>query len=963
MSEAAKARLPFRREEFDPAWYLATYPDVRAAGIDPWAHYAADGHREGRLGGPVRTLELDHVLWRGFAAQALPELRLLLRRGAARERAVAGWVVARHAAAQARWQSARAAIELFHAFTEGRAIIAHPGPWLLGAKACAMCGDMARARRLLTEAGTRFGADSDIALARLDLAVAQGQGDDLLIRALGGVHAGTGLAPVTLEPGDAPPFDRLTTGPVAPVSVEDGPLVSVIVPAFRAEATLGTCLRSLRAQSWRNLEIIVVDDASPDGTAGIAERAALADPRVRVIQQPVNGGAYIARNTGLAAAQGAFLTVQDADDWAHPCKIEEQLRPLLESDTPMASVSHWVRSGSDLSMTLWRIEQGWVYRNVSSLMMRRSLRETLGFWDRVRANADTEYYHRLIAAHGDAAVTEVHPGVPLAFGRNAPQSLTLAKATHLATQFRGPRRAYLEAALFWQSQSRAPLETAAEQATAEDRARTLYLPEHPARRAFPAPAELGPADPPPPPDDYARIAGSDRFDPLWYLARNPDVLAADVDPVRHYLESGGVEGRDPGPGFSGSAWQRIRQLDAGTIPLLDREALPASATAPPPRFAGARAAGERPVALVFAHGADAQIFGAERSLLRALERLAEGHDGPALDPVVVLPSAINGAYLDEVRARSVCTEILPQLWRHRFRPPHPQTIAAIREMIRRHRPAELHVNTLVLDAPLVAARLEGCPTVVHVRELPAEDAGLCRILGDSAHGLRRSVLAQADRFIANSPAVAAWLDCPDRVRLHPNEVDPALFEMPFTPASGLRVALVSSNIAKKGVADFIAVAHRVAETEARDEVPEERRCRFLLIGPPSADLALLGPLPGNTEHAGYAKGPVAAMEQTDLVLVLSHFAESFGRTTLEAMAAGRPVICYDRGTPPSLIRHGRTGFAVPPGDVDAVMRTLRALATARLGLLDMSRQARARALRLHRGDFDPDIENGEAPRS
>ncbi|NHQ75150.1 glycosyltransferase [Roseovarius gahaiensis] len=932
------------RDEFDASWYLETYTDVRAAGLDPWEHYLAHGRDEGRLGAPIRALELDHILWRGFPREALVELRLLMRRGSAVERAVAGWVFARHAASRGHWHSAKAAIELFHAGAKGAAIVSHAGPWILGVQAFARCGDMEGAWRLLDTARKRFGPRADITLAEMEVAIAGGEGDTALSTKLGALYEAEGLDPVILRSGPEPRFDRMfTTEPVTPIM--DGPMVSVIVPAYGSGATLATCLRGLTAQSWRNLEILLVDDASPDDTLEIAQRMAAEDPRIRVLSQKQNGGAYIARNSGLAAARGAFFTVHDADDWSHPRKIELQVRALLETPAAVANVSNWVRAGDDLSMALWRIEDRWVYRNVSSLMMRMELRESLGYWDRVRANADTEYYHRVLAAYGETALREVRPGTPLAFGRTGADSLTLSIPTHLATQFHGPRRAYLDAALDWH---RRRLAMAGRDGDAAVRAATMYLPQTPSQRLFHAPEALGPAegsavvvD-----DGYAKIATSPRFDPHWYLQRNGDVLRADADPVRHYLDHGGVEDRDPGPCFSGSTWRRLRELTQKTVPLLDREAFPAERSVPAPRFTGQLELGQGPVALVFAHAANRQVFGAERSLLRALEALADRRVEMPMTPVVILPSAVNGTYLDDVRARSAVVEILPQAWRHRFRPVAPETLSAIRALIRRYDPAELHVNTLVLNAPLLAARAESCPTIVHVRELPQQDPDLCRILGDNAGGLRRRLLSEADRFIANSQAVADWLACPDRTTIRPNRIDPQLFNLPFAPGPAVRVGLISSNITKKGIADFVEVARLVAQAEDAAGLPDRARCRFRLIGPGSADLDALGRLPRNVVHASYAEGPLAAIGQVDLVTSLSHFAESFGRTVLEAMAAGRPVICYDRGTPPRLVLHGRTGFVAPPDTPAAVARAVLALSTTRLSLLDMSRSARARAREL-----------------
>ena len=85
--------------------------------------------------------------------------------------------------------------------------------------------------------------------------------------------------------------------------------VSVVVPAYNAERTLGDCLRALRAQSFAaaDLEIIVVDDGSRDGTASLAQRNG-----VRVIRRE-NGGPAAARNTGWRAARGDWVAFTDAD--------------------------------------------------------------------------------------------------------------------------------------------------------------------------------------------------------------------------------------------------------------------------------------------------------------------------------------------------------------------------------------------------------------------------------------------------------------------------------------------------------------------------------------------------------------------------------------------------------------------------------------------------------------------------
>ena len=91
------------------------------------------------------------------------------------------------------------------------------------------------------------------------------------------------------------------------------PLLSIIVPAFDVEKFLGECLDSLQTQSLRDIEIIVIDDGSPDKIAAITKRHAKSDPRVRLIRQ-ANQGVSAARNAGIEASRGRYLTFVDPDD-------------------------------------------------------------------------------------------------------------------------------------------------------------------------------------------------------------------------------------------------------------------------------------------------------------------------------------------------------------------------------------------------------------------------------------------------------------------------------------------------------------------------------------------------------------------------------------------------------------------------------------------------------------------------
>ena len=105
-----------------------------------------------------------------------------------------------------------------------------------------------------------------------------------------------------------------------------GPLVSVIVPVFNRQSLIADAVGSLVRQTVQDIEIIVVDDGSSDGSADVAERAG--DDRVRIVGHGRNCGIPAARNSGLEAACGRYVAWLDSDDVAHPQRLERQLQFL-----------------------------------------------------------------------------------------------------------------------------------------------------------------------------------------------------------------------------------------------------------------------------------------------------------------------------------------------------------------------------------------------------------------------------------------------------------------------------------------------------------------------------------------------------------------------------------------------------------------------------------------------------------
>lgn len=115
-------------------------------------------------------------------------------------------------------------------------------------------------------------------------------------------------------------------------------MVSVVMPAYNAARYIEEAVRSVLSQGWSNLEVVVVNDGSKDGTAAVVR--AIADPRVRVIDQP-NGGVSSARNAGIEEARGEFIAFLDADDALEPGAIEQKMEALLRGDAEWAYSDMW----------------------------------------------------------------------------------------------------------------------------------------------------------------------------------------------------------------------------------------------------------------------------------------------------------------------------------------------------------------------------------------------------------------------------------------------------------------------------------------------------------------------------------------------------------------------------------------------------------------------------------------------
>ena len=112
-------------------------------------------------------------------------------------------------------------------------------------------------------------------------------------------------------------------------------LISVIIPCYNSEKCIKKCLDSVLAQTYRNIEVIVVDDGSTDNTAAMLDEYALADRRVRLLSQP-NAGAGAAINKAIGLARGELMAFVDHDDWLEPSMYERLHSAMAEACADMA---------------------------------------------------------------------------------------------------------------------------------------------------------------------------------------------------------------------------------------------------------------------------------------------------------------------------------------------------------------------------------------------------------------------------------------------------------------------------------------------------------------------------------------------------------------------------------------------------------------------------------------------------
>lgn len=190
--------------------------------------------------------------------------------------------------------------------------------------------------------------------------------------------------------------------------MEHNPLISVIVPVYNVEEFLPRCVDSLLEQTYRNLEIILVDDGTRDNSDKICDVYAARDPRVRVIHKE-NGGLSSARNAGIDIAQGEYLAFVDSDDWIEPQTYEWMMELVCRYDVKLVCAGRYdVEYGSEAKTKGLCPPREEVITGEE--LVRRIFR-----WDNIDSAAWDKLYHRSLFREIRYPVGKVCEDVPTTY--------------------------------------------------------------------------------------------------------------------------------------------------------------------------------------------------------------------------------------------------------------------------------------------------------------------------------------------------------------------------------------------------------------------------------------------------------------------------------------------------------------------------------------------------------------------
>lgn len=1042
----------------DEEWYLQEYGDVAAAGINARDHYTTHGVNEGRFPKSLRARALEEKIWKGFSRYALAELKEIFacENSDPNERLYAATALARWHSSWNEWDiSAIYADHITNSYPLP-GFIKHEGAEIIASNIHVRNGNHDTALYIIEKIDLSITSQADqlLLIANLLTASATETSGPLALGPINKIFETVGLQPIRIgSPKKKLSFDSFLNF-VDLHAVTMPQKISILMPAFNAAHHIEWALNGLLKQTWANIEIIVVDDASSDETSNIVAKLKSIDARIKLFRHDQQQGAYAARNTALKAAKGEFVINHDSDDWSHPERLELMIRPLLTKPAKKMSICSWVRVDSEFMFMKPCPDLRLIHPSISTAMIRLEMLKKLGGWDEVKVAADSEMMGRIIAVYGPAVIETVLPTIPLVISREILNSLTTAPQTHWRSDFFGLRNLYRQSYEEWhrlisEKQAEPLIISAIDQrrsffcpasnslstqesnhydlviyadfgSSTECEGSIKYLVSELSRTAVRFALFHWPAYGRPNPDsineEYLKLANEGTFDFLtpnqavvteeliihsngnlkfhldslpqvqfqkiisltdklqareiindsvsratslmgdklrssslfdsdWYVSIYPDVRSFTSSPIDHFVNHGFYEGRQASPEICLNYYsERYLKPNNSSSPLLHylNKGRFLGYSIKNPKLSGKPHKNlKKPTILACAHAADANIFGAERSFLDTLKAL----HSIGYNLVVTLPTYTNKSYIDSIANYSTSIYIVPYpLWTQ-SKLPNNWAIEKLENLIAEHSIDLVYSNTLILREPLLAAKNRSIPSIAHAHEVFEETDPICTLNNIMPQQIYATIRELSTAVIANSKFTASFLNSSSfQSTVIPNSIDTQEYQVNTEINSDtLKIGIISSNIEKKGISDFFRLA-KILE----DRLPT---ARFLVIGPTTQYLEnLLKTAPANLNHIGYVSSSIEAIGMLDIVLNLSICQETFGRTILEGMAAGKTVVAYNRGALPELIDHGQTGYIVDYRNLDSLSNIITELYLDPFKIQKISEKARTRVKKLFSED-------------
>ena len=404
------------------------------------------------------------------------------------------------------------------------------------------------------------------------------------------------------------------------------------------------------------------------------------------------------------------------------------------------------------------------------------------------------------------------------------------------------------------------------------------------------------------------------FDCSYYYTNYPDVKESKFNALEHYLKYGHKELRNPSENFN-EKWYKLQygnEIPKGLSALEYHErcgVLHGNHISPNSLYnksAIKKSKDNRKSILVVAHSVSDQFFGAERSLIDVLACI----DKTKFKVYIALPT-VNNTYISHIKNYVEDISFYSHEWWNSRKPLQKNNINFFESIINDKEIDIVYTNTIMLKTPLVVAKKLNVKSIMHIRELIDQDKALIDHIGLQPTEILTEVSNAADILIANSSETATLFNKTGKCVTVANAIDVESFDknLPLLNDGILRVGMLSSNIKKKGLEELLKLAV-LAEKESLPIL-------FIAYGPETEDVKQIKNILKkskkqiNLSFPGYVSNPREALKNLDVVVNFSLFAESFGRTAVEAMSAKRPIIGFYHGALKEVIEHKVSGYHIP----------------------------------------------------